>query len=130
MWLEIIDHAGVRTTFSGARNGKMLDVIRDYKRDFDREAARGLLEILPPAGMSEDEWADAVITASLEVQKKMHGNYAFNGTFPWGETSKGIPRSNCCQVVQRIMKIAGGEIPSGKIKGVLPGLGRGWRDYI
>ncbi len=130
VWLEVTDAEGNKTTFSGVKNGRMLDVIRDYKRDYDRDAARGLLEISPPDHLTEDEWSMAVLSAAEEVLDEMHGNYAFNGIFPWGKTSSGIPRSNCCCVAQNIIKRAGGEIPDDKIKGVLPGLGRGWRDYL
>jgi len=130
VWLEIIDHQGEKTTFSGSRNGKLLQVLRDYKRDFDRDAKHGLLEISPPQGMSEKEWGAAVISAALKIQEEMHEGYAFNGVWPWGKTRAGIPRSNCCWVVRNIIERAGGEIPNGRIKGVLPGLGRGWRDYL
>lgn len=130
VWLEIIDQAGKRTTFSGSRNDKLLHVIRDYKRDYDRDAKHGLLEVEPPAGMSEGEWADAVISAAIEIQQEMHGGYAFNGFWPWGKTRKGVPRSNCCWVVRKVIERAGGKLPNGRIKGVLPGLGRGVRDYL
>lgn len=130
VWLEIIDQNGEKTSFSGSKQGELLQVIRDYKRDYDREHARGLLEVLPPEGVNDQEWADAVIAAALEIQEEMHGEFAFNGFFPWGEASSGIPRSNCCRVVQNIIQRAGGEIPSGRISGVFPGLGRGWRDYL
>ena len=130
VWLEIIDHRGEKTTFSGSRNGKLLQVLRDYKRDFDRDAKHGLLEVSPPQGMSEKEWGAAVISAALKIQEEMHEGYAFNGVWPWGKTRGGVPRSNCCWVVRNIIERAGGEIPNGRIKGVLPGLGRGWRDYL
>jgi hypothetical protein len=130
VWLEIIDFQGERTTFSGARRGKALLVIRDYKRDFDRGADHGLLEIPPPQGMSEKEWADKVISTALEIQAEMNEGFAFNGVWPWGITRAGVPRSNCCWVVRNIIERAGGVIPNGRIKGVLPGLGRGWRDYL
>ena len=130
VWLEIIDYNGEKTTFSGARNGKQLHVLRDYKRDYERDAQHGLLEISPPLGMDERKWDEAVISSALEIQKEMHKGYVFNGVWPWGKTRAGIPRSNCCWVVRNIIERAGGKIPKGKIKGVLPGLGRGWRDYL
>ena len=130
VWLEILDYEGQKTTFSGSKQGGMLHVLRDYKRDFDREHHRGLLEILPPEGMSENDWTEAVIMAAVEIENEMHGNYAFNGIWPRGKTRSGVPRSNCCRVVVNIIERAGGKIPNGRVKGVLPGLGRGWRDYL
>jgi hypothetical protein len=130
VWLEILDDKGHKTTFSGSKRGGMLHVLRDYKRDFDRDHHRGLLEILPPEGMSENDWTEAVTSAAVEIENEMHGNYAFNGIWPRGETRAGVARSNCCRVVVNIIERAGGKIPNGRIKGVLPGLGRGWRDYL
>jgi hypothetical protein len=130
VWLEIIDHQGEKTTFSGARRGKFLHVLKNYKRDFGRGADHGLLEISPPQGMSEAEWAGKVIATADSILDEMHEGFAFNGVWPWGKTRAGIPRSNCCWVVRNIIEQAGGVIPNGRIKGVLPGLGRGWRDYL
>jgi hypothetical protein len=130
VWLEIIDQSGEKTTFSGARKGKILHVIKNYKRDFEREADQGLLEIAPPQEMSEEGWSNVVISAANEIQAEMHQGYAFNGVWPWGKTRAGIPRSNCCWVVRNIIERAGGTIPRKRIKGVLPGLGGGWRDYL
>jgi hypothetical protein len=130
VWLEITDHEGKKTTFSGSRSGNCLRVLRDYKRDYDRDAEHGLLDIFPPHGMSEKDWPDVVISAALKIQEEMNEGYAFNGVWPWGKTLAGIPRSNCCGVVRNIIELAGGKIPNGRIKGVLPGLGRGWRDYL
>ena len=130
VWLEIIDHQGVKTTFSGARRGKFLHVLQNYKRDFDRGADHGLLEVPPPLGMSEQDWDELVISVALKIQEEMGQHHAFNGFWPWGKTFRGAPRSNCCRVVKSIIKQAGGEMPNGKIKGVMPGLGRGWRDYL
>lgn len=130
VWLEIIDGKGERTTFSGAKNGKLLHVIRDYKRDYDRGHDHGVLEILPPEGMSDEEWVEALMSSALEVQDEMHGKFAFSGVWPRGKSFTGIPRSNCCCVAVRIVEGAGGKIPNGKIRGVLPGLGRGWIDYL
>ncbi len=130
VWLEIIDHRGEKTSFSGSRNGKLLHVLKNYKRDFNRESKRGQLEISPPQGVSEKDWPDTVISAALKIQEEMHEGYVFNGVWPRGKTRAGIPRSNCCWVVRNIIELAGGEIPNGRIKGVLPGLGIGWRDYL
>jgi len=130
VWLEVTNKAGQRITFSGAKNGIRLDVIKNYKRDYDRAHDRGFIEISPLAGMNEDEWDEAVLEAAIEVQKEMHGKYAFSGIRPWGKNSSGISRSNCCCVAVNIIERAGGEIPKGKIKGVVPGLGRGWRGYL
>ncbi len=130
VWLEISNEKAGKTTFSGAKSGDLLHVYRDYKRDYDRAYERGLLEIRPPAGMNDKEWDDAVITASLEVQEEYHGNFAFNGLFPWGVNREGIPRSNCCHVASEIIRRAGGILPKGKLRGVLPKLGRGMSDYL
>ncbi|MGJ8656544.1 MAG: hypothetical protein ACSHX6_08830 [Akkermansiaceae bacterium] len=130
VWLEIIRGSGERTTFSGAKNGKILHVVRNYKRDYDRGHDHGLLEISAPDGMNDEEWGEAVMAAALVVQAEMHGNFAFNGVWPWGKTRAGVPRSNCCCVASRIIRIAGGVMPLGRIRGVLPGLGRGYRDYL
>ncbi len=130
VWLEVIDGDGVKVTFSGSKAGGALHVIRDYKRDYDRAFKRGLLEVLAPDGLSDAEWSGVVIAAAEEVLDEMHGNYAFSGIWPWGRTRGGVPRSNCCAVVFRIIERAGGEVPRGRVKGVLPGLGRGWIDYI
>lgn len=130
VWLEITDQTGKKTTFSGSKNGSMLDVIRDYKRDYDREPIRGQLEISPPSGTAVEEWDEIVMNACTVVQDEMHGNYAFNGVWPWGKIADGTARSNCCQVLNRIVERAGGEMPSGKIKGIMPGLGRGLKDYL
>ncbi len=130
VWLEVRNEDGEKTTFSGAKSGKLLHVVTDYKRDYDRGHDRGILEILRPEGMDEKVWGEAVISAAEEVQAEMHGNFAFNGFWPWGETRSGMPRSNCCYVASEIIRRAGGEIPSGQIRGVLPGLGRGLEDYL
>jgi hypothetical protein len=130
VWLEITLGNGERTSFSGAKNGKLLHVVRDYKRDHHRGHDHGLLEIAPPEGMSDEEWGQAVINAALVIQDEMHGNFVFNGVWPWGKTMAGNPRSNCCCVASKIITAAGGKIPDGRIRGVLPGLGRGWRDYL
>lgn len=130
VWLEITNHQGEKTTFSGARNGKFLRVIKNYKRDSERSPDLGFLEVFPPDGMSEEDWAERVFNTALEIVYEMENGYAFNGVWPWGKTRAGLPRSNCCRVVKIIIDRAGGEIPNGRIKGVLPGLGRGWRDYL
>lgn len=130
IWLEINNEKVGKTTFSGSKSGKLLHVYQDYKRDYDRSYKRGLLEVVPPAGVSDEEWDEAVISAALEVQKEFHGNYAFNGIFPWGKTRAGLTRSNCCHVVREIIHRAGGELPKGRLRGVLPRLGRGIGDYL
>jgi len=130
VWLEIVSESGEKTTFSGSRSGKRLHVIRDYKRDYDRDAAHGMLEVKAPVGMSEQEWAERVIAVGEEILEEMHDGYAFNGVFPWGRTSAGVERANCCCVIRNIIERAGGEVPSGRIKGMQPGLGRGWRDFL
>ena len=129
IWLEIIDYKGDKTTFSGSRSGKLLHVLQDYKRDYERAADHGLLEVLPPRGMDEESWGEEVISSALEIQDEMHEGFAFNGVWPWGKTLSGVPRSNCCVVVRNIVERAGGAVPDGKIKGVQPGLGRGLQDY-
>jgi len=129
VWLEILG-GDKKTTFSGSKCGKMLHVLRDYKRDYGRDHARGIIEIPAPSGSSDAEWREAVEAAALEVQNEMHDHYAFNGFWPWGKNGDGIPRSNCCCVAQKIIERAGGEIPKERLRGVLPGLGRGWVDYL
>ena len=130
VWLEVRNEKLGKTTFSGAKSGDLLHVYRDYKRDFDRGHDRGLLEILVPAGMSEEEWDDAVIKHAEKVREEVHGNFAFSGFFPWGKTREGYSRSNCCIVAREIITRAGGRLPNGRIRGVVPGLGRGLRDYV
>jgi hypothetical protein len=130
VWLEITNHLGEKITFSGARRGKFLHVIKNYKRDIERSPELGLLEISPPHGVSSQDWDERVISAALEILEEMHMVHIFNGVWPWGNSRSGLPRSNCCRVVKNIIDRAGGEIPNGRIKGVLPGLGRGWRDYL
>ena len=130
VWLEIKNEKVGKVTFSGAKSGLLLHVYRDYKRDYDRGHDRGILEVKPPDTMTSEEWDEAVIAAACIVQEEVHGNFAFNGFFPWGKTQDGILRSNCCVVARKIITKAGGVLPNGRIKGVLPGLDRGVVDYL
>ena len=120
-WLEIT-HDGKKTTYSGSKGRQsILSVIKNYKRDYNREAKHGILNIRPPAGMTEEAWAKRVIASAHKVQTAMHNNYRFCGIFPYG-VSKGLPRANCCTVLSRIIREAGGKIPKVKLKGFTPGL--------
>ena len=120
-WLEIT-HDGKKHTYSGSKGkNSILTVIKDYKRDFDRDADHGTLTIAPPNGVSPEEWAKKVTQSAEKILELMHKKYRFCGIFPYGQ-SKGLPRANCCTVLSRIIFEAGGEIPSGKLKGFTPGL--------
>lgn len=120
-WLEV-QLGDEKITYSGSKaKDKLCAVIKNYKRDYDRDAAHGILEVTPPAGMSDKLWTEKVIASAENILTEMHLNYRFCGIFPWGK-SKGYPRANCCTVLNRIITEAGGTIPEGKIKGFTPGL--------
>lgn len=120
-WIEI-SHNGQKTTYSGSKRPmNILAVIKNYKRDYDREAKRGTLTVTPPEGISEEIWAQKVIESAENVLTAMHEKYCFSGLFPYGK-SKGLQRANCCTVLSRIIREAGGKIPPGRIKGFTPGL--------
>jgi len=120
-WLEIT-HDGEKTTYSGSKGkDSILSVIKNYKRDYDRDADHGTLTIQPPEGINEEEWASRIIESAEKVLTEMHENYLFCGIYPHGK-SKGLPRANCCTVLSRIIHQAGGVIPPGRLKGFTPGL--------
>ena len=102
-WLEIL-HDGEKLTYSGSKGkDNILHVLKNYKRDYDRDAARGEVEVAAPEAMSEAEWAGLVIASAEKVLMEMHQNYRFCGIFPYGK-SKGLYRANCCTVLNRIIK--------------------------
>ncbi len=118
VWLVVIDSAGVKTTYSGAKVEKRLGVIKNFKRDFDKPPKRGQIEVPPPPGMSEEKWINAVLSAGEKVLAEMHLKLRFSGFFPCGKS-----RGNCCMIAKKIIDTAGGVIPTDRqIYGFTPGL--------
>ncbi len=123
VWL-VIESEGKKTSFSGARAGKILRVYKDYKRDHDRDCERGEIVIPAPAksGLSEEEWAEAVIAAGDVIMQRYDNHYAFSGIWPHGKARSGKQRANCANIINLIIAQAGGIIPKTKLKGFVPGL--------
>jgi len=120
-WLEIW-YKGEKITYSGAKGpNKILEILKNYKRDYDRDAGHGMLTVPPPKDLNEEQWAEKVIAAAEKALEEMHHQYHFCGMFPWGK-NKGIRRANCCSYINKVIKYAGGEIPKGHFKGFTPGL--------
>ncbi len=120
-WLEV-QIGGEKITYSGSKStDKLLLVFKNYKRDYDRDAPLGILTVMPPKGMNEEEWAEKVIQSAENILDSMHQKYRFCGIFPYGK-SKDLSRANCCTVLKRIITEAGGKMPQGKLKGFTPGL--------
>ena len=120
VWLVIEPQdGGEKVSFSGAKAWKRLSVFKNYKRDYDKLASRGEIEITAPDGVSEEEWDAKVCLAGDEILAEYHNRYAFSGIFPYGEK-----RANCCTILSLIIHRAGGVIPMGRIKGFVPGLVR------
>lgn len=118
VWLVVTDSNGEKTSFSGAKIEKRLGVIKNYKRDFDKLPRRGEIEILPPPGLSDEQWTAAVLVAGDDVIKSMHLKLRFSGFFPCGKI-----RGNCCMIAKKIIDTAGGVIPSNRhLYGLTPGL--------
>ena len=118
VWLEIITADGTKTTFSGAKGGTHLGVIKNYKKDYDRPSTRGTVVIPPPYGMSQDEWDTQIITAGDKIIEKLHKKYLYKGFLPYGKN-----RGNCCTIINAIVEEAGGQIPHQTIQGWTPSLG-------
>lgn len=97
---------GKTTTYSGIKddNGN-LGVRKDYPAD---EKAKESVVVPPPAGMTQEEWDDAVIQAG-EDALKLDGqrDYKLFGG-DGGKTS-----GNCHSTTSDIIENAGGSVPSG-----------------
>lgn len=117
VWLEVTSETSQRTTYSGSRLGRLLGVIKNLKKDYDRDALRGELIIPAPVNMTEHEWAEAVINAGESIREHYHKKLFFSWLFPSRKKA-----GNCCTVAKHIIEKAGGMIPEHHIKGVLFGL--------
>ena len=118
VWLVIIDKNGVKTTFSGSKVGKLLGVIKNFKKDYNKPPSRGQMIIPPPSDMGQEEWDKAIIDAGDTIHNLMHKKLRYSGFFPCGET-----RGNCGTAAKWIVDLAGGVIPPAiKFKGFTPGL--------
>lgn len=118
VWLEVHPSNGEKVTFSGAKVNRLLGIVENLKRDYDKPATRGSVMITPPVGMSDDEWADHIVYTARVVKQERHKRLRYDGLFPFL-----TGRGNCCTVVLEIIKRAGGEMPVFRPKGVAPGLG-------
>ena len=117
VWLEVHPEVGDKVTFSGAKVERLLGVVENLKKDYDKQPTRGSVVIPAPAGVDSLEWAKRVIEAGREVINTMHKEFGFSGLFPW------LPGyGNCCSVAQIIISKAGGKIPQFRPSGVAPGL--------
>jgi len=118
VWLVVSLENGEKITFSGSKQNKRLAVIKNYKRDYDKVAARGQAEVPPPPNMSQKEWDEAVIQAGDNALDEFHLKLEFSGFFPCGES-----RGNCGTAAKYIIEYAGGSVPSYKaFLGFTPGL--------
>jgi len=103
-WLEI-RQGEKKITYSGAKGPKnILSVIKNYKRDYDRDAGHGEIIVPPPAGISESQWAQQIIASAEKITQQMHQHYYFCGAFPYGK-KEGMRRANCCSVIHLIPRI-------------------------
>ena len=117
VWLEVHTADGEKVTFSGAKVDRLLGVVENLKKDYEKQPTRGSVVIPVPAGVDALEWADRVIEAGREVKETMHKKFSFSGLFPW------LPGcGNCCSVAQLIITRAGGKIPAFRPSGIAPGL--------
>ncbi|MFC4992167.1 hypothetical protein [Rubritalea tangerina] len=117
VWLEIVREGGEKVTFSGAKVRRMLAVVENLKRDYDKESTRGAVVIPAPEGMGDAEWDALVIEAGRSVKASVDRRYRYSGLLHC------LPdRGNCCTVVNLIIERAGGRIPRFRPQGVAPGL--------
>ena len=117
VWLEINAEDGTKTTFSGSKIGSLLGAIKNYKRDFDKPAHRGFIEILAPEGVCDSDWDAAIIEAGDKIIEIWHKKLPFSGAFP-----DHVVKGNCCTIVNAIIKDAGGCIPRKRLWGFAPGM--------
>lgn len=118
MWLEIISEDGTKTTFSGAKGGVHLGIIKNYKKDYDKPSTRGTIEIPPHDAFTQEMWDRKIIEAGDIIIEKFHKHYLYKGFLPFGKN-----RGNCCTVINAIIEEAGGKIPRQRIQGWTPSLG-------
>ena len=117
VWIEVTTSKGERTTFSGYKFHKLLGIMENHKRDYDRESTRGSVVITPPQDICEEEWEARVIRSGKEIVERLDKTLKFNGVNPCGKRS-----GNCCTIARAIITRAGGDIPQCKFKGFSPGL--------
>ena len=117
VWLEIELLGKERITYSGSKMGKVLGIIKNYKRDYDKPAHRGFVEIDAPHGFSQHEWDQAVLASAEHLIKTKHQQLVFDGNFPYRSG-----RGNCCTIATEIIETAGGCIPKKRLRGFTPGL--------
>ena len=117
VWLEVHPDHSEKVTFSGVKVERLLGIVENLKKDYDKQPTRGSVVIPPPSGMTCSEWADLVIKAGREVKLTMHKELSFSGLFPW------LPGyGNWCSIALLIIAKAGGEIPTFRPSGFAPGL--------
>lgn len=117
VWLEVLCPEGNKVTFSGAKAGRLLGIVENLKRDYDKPATRGSINIPPPKGFSNKEWATEVITAGRAIKWSMHKKLRYSGAFP---DLSGY--GNCATIAKLIIKKAGGKIPQFNPSGFTPRL--------
>jgi len=118
VWLVIVSNDGEKTTFSGSRVGKLLGVIKNFKRDYDKLPHRGEVIISPPHTMTQEEWDMAILEAGDVIQSTMNKELRFSGFFPCVKNY-----GNCCTIAKRIIELAGGVVPASRnFRGFTPGL--------
>jgi hypothetical protein len=117
VWLELHLANGEKVTFSGAKVERLLGVVENLKKDYDKPPTRGSIIIPPPVGMSDEEWTRRVLEAGRTVKESLSKRVRYHGLLPQ------LPGyGNCCTVVNWIIDHAGGTIPKFRPAGIAPGL--------
>ena len=121
-WVEVTDSKGDRCTFSGTDENGKLGVKKNIPKDFSptpKNPVTSSQEIKPPAGMTQDQWDEAVKKsgekqcASIDEKR----DYKLLGG------DRGVDSGNCHCVTRQIIQGAGGKVPqSYDPPGANPGL--------